>query len=157
VQLGIGLDQPQADLVDAAAGACVVNAHEGRLGQVATNLIDNALSFSPPDGTVRVSVRRAASDVEFAIEDQGPGIPADGKETIFERFYSDRPQSDQTNGKYSGLGLSISREIVTAYGGRIWAENLELNGPSAGGARFVVRIPAAPAGFRGAAGLGWRH
>lgn len=122
-----------------------------------TNLIDNALSFSPPDGTVTVRVRRKGADVEFAIEDEGPGIPADRKEAIFQRFYSDRPQSDLTRGKYSGLGLSISREIVSAYGGRIWVENREPNGRSVGGARFTVHIPAAHVGLRGAAGLGWRH
>lgn len=145
------------DVGAAPAGSCVVNAHEGRLGQVVTNLIDNALSFSPPNGTVTVRVRRVGGDVEFVVEDEGPGIPPDRKEAIFERFYSDRPQSDQISGKNSGLGLSISREIVTAYGGRIWAENIEPNGRAASGARFVVRIPAASASFRGAAGLGWRN
>ena len=145
------------DVADAAAGAHVVNAHEGRLGQVVTNLIDNALSFSPPEGLVTVRVRRRGTDVEFAIEDEGLGIPADREEAIFERFYSDRPQSDQSRGKHSGLGLSISREIVSAYGGRIWAENREPNGRSVGGARFIVCIPAALAGLRGSAGLGWRH
>lgn len=143
--------------LDGLRGGYVVNAHDGRLGQVATNLIDNALSFSPRDGTVKVRLRRLAEDVEFTVEDEGTGIPAGRHETIFERFYSDRPQSDQIRGKYSGLGLSISREIVSAYGGRIWAENREPNGRSAGGARFIVRIPVAHAASRGAANLGWRH
>jgi two-component system sensor histidine kinase ChvG len=120
-------------------------------------LIDNALSFSPPDGVITVRVRRKGADVEFAIEDQGPGIPADRKEAIFERFYSDRPQSDQTRGKNSGLGLSISREIISACGGSIWAENRDTNDRSAGGARFTVSIPAAQANLRGVAGLGRRH
>jgi two-component system sensor histidine kinase ChvG len=145
------------DVADAPSGTYVVNAHEGRLGQVITNLIDNALSFSPPDGVVTVRVRREGADVEFAIEDQGPGIPDDRREAIFERFYSDRPQSDQTKGKNSGLGLSISREIISAYGGSIWAENRDANGHSAGGARFTVSIPAAHANLRGVAGLGRRH
>lgn len=144
------------DVADAAAGDYVVNAHEGRLGQVATNLIDNALSFSPPEGRVTVRVRRRGVDVEFAIEDDGPGIPADKKEAIFERFYSDRPQSDQTRGKNSGLGLSISREIVSAYGGRIWAENRESIGQAISGARVIVCIPTALAALKGSAGLGWR-
>jgi two-component system, OmpR family, sensor histidine kinase ChvG len=143
------------DVADVPVGAYVVNAHEGRLGQVATNLIDNAISFSPPDGTVTVSIRRHGEEVEFAIEDEGPGIPPDRMDTIFDRFYSDRPQSDQVKGKYSGLGLSISREIVDAHGGRIWAENRELNGQRSRGARFRVRIRANH--VRGAAGLGWRH
>jgi two-component system sensor histidine kinase ChvG len=116
----------------------VVNAHEGRLGQVVTNLIDNALSFSPAGGAVTVRLRRLNGEIELAIEDEGPGIPHDRLETIFERFYSDRPQSDQTSGKNSGLGLSISREIITASGGRIWAENCH----TGGGARLVVRLPA---------------
>ncbi|MET0568216.1 MAG: stimulus-sensing domain-containing protein [Hyphomicrobiaceae bacterium] len=145
------------DVADAPSGTYVVNAHEGRLGQVVTNLIDNALSFSPPDGVITVRVRRKGADVEFAIEDQGPGIPADRKEAIFERFYSDRPQSDQTRGKNSGLGLSISREIISACGGSIWAENRDTNDRSAGGARFTVSIPAAQANLRGVAGLGRRH
>lgn len=145
------------DVADAVAGAYVVNAHEGRLGQVATNLIDNAISFSPPKGTVTVSIRRIGEEVEFAIEDEGPGIPPDRMDTIFDRFYSDRPQSDQIKGKYSGLGLSISREIVSAHGGRIWAENRELNRQGVRGARFRVRIRATHVSLRGAAGLGWRH
>jgi two-component system sensor histidine kinase ChvG len=116
----------------------VVNAHEGRIGQVVTNLTDNALSFSPAGGKVTVRLRRVDREIELAVEDEGLGIPPDKLETIFERFYSDRPQSDQTSGKNSGLGLSISREIVTASGGRIWAENSS----TGGGARFVVRLPA---------------
>jgi two-component system sensor histidine kinase ChvG len=116
----------------------VVNAHEGRIGQVVTNLIDNALSFSPAGGKVTVRLRRVDREIEVSVEDEGIGIPPDKLETIFERFYSDRPQSDQTSGKNSGLGLSISREIVTASGGRIWAENSS----TGGGARFVVRLPA---------------
>jgi two-component system sensor histidine kinase ChvG len=116
----------------------VVNAHEGRIGQVVTNLIDNALSFSPAGGKVTVRLRRVDREIEVSVEDEGIGIPPDKLETIFERFYSDRPQSDQTSGKNSGLGHSISREIVTASGGRIWAENSS----TGGGARFVVRLPA---------------
>ncbi|MET0568111.1 MAG: HAMP domain-containing sensor histidine kinase, partial [Hyphomicrobiaceae bacterium] len=116
----------------------VANAHEGRLGQVVTNLIDNALSFSPAGGKVAVRLRRVEREIELAVEDEGLGIPPDKLEAIFERFYSDRPQSDQTSGKNSGLGLSISREIVTAMGGRIRAENRRPDG----GARFIVRLPA---------------
>lgn len=137
----------------------VVMAHEGRMGQVATNLIDNALSFSPANAMVTVRLRRLGSEIEFAIEDEGPGIAADRLEAIFERFYSDRPQSDQTKGKNSGLGLSISREIVTAYGGRMWAENraLDLAVGVVGGARFIVRLPAAHTSAKGHPGLGWRY
>ena len=127
----------------------LVKVHEGRIGQVATNLIDNAASFTRAGGTVLVRLRAVGNEVELAVEDDGPGIPDDKLETIFERFYSDRPESDGIVGKNSGLGLSISREIVNAHGGRIWAENLRRTpGPDgeAGppvGARFVVRLPAA--------------
>lgn len=135
----------------------LVRGHEGRLGQVVTNLIDNAASFSPPGGKVIARLRTVSNEVELSVEDEGPGIPEDKLETIFERFYSDRPQSDSTIGKNSGLGLSISREIVHAHGGRIWAENRRAT-PSQSesspviGARFVVRLPAATAVPRGPAG-----
>lgn len=102
--------------------------HDSRLGQVVNNLIDNARSFSAEDGTVRVALRRARLDeedgedgVEIVVDDDGPGIPAHAVERIFERFYTDRP--NQGFGQNSGLGLSISRQIIEAHGGRIWAIN----------------------------------
>jgi two-component system sensor histidine kinase ChvG len=145
---------------DAEAGqgperALVVRGHEGRIGQVVTNLIDNAASFSPANATVTVQIRRRGSEVEIAVEDEGPGMPPDKLEKVFERFYSDRPEKDRTIGKNSGLGLSISREIVHAHGGRIWAENRHADPAGSDGdapiigARFVVRLPAlAPASPR---------
>ncbi|MGE0765440.1 MAG: stimulus-sensing domain-containing protein [Hyphomicrobiaceae bacterium] len=129
----------------------LVLGHEGRLGQVVTNLIDNAASFSPPGGNVCARLRTIDNEVELSVDDDGPGMPEDKLEAVFERFYSDRPQSDSTVGKNSGLGLSISREIVRAHGGRIWAENRRAPSTRAGapgaiiGARFVVRLPAAAA------------
>lgn len=127
----------------------LVKGHEGRIGQVLTNLVDNAASFSPPDGRVTVRVLQVGSEIELSVEDEGPGMPEDKLDKIFERFYSDRPESDSTIGKNSGLGLSISREIVRAHGGRIWAENRHHPMTGAGGpivgARFVVRLPALPA------------
>jgi two-component system sensor histidine kinase ChvG len=143
--------------------AFIVKAHEARLGRVITNLLDNALSFSPHGGTVTVSARRSGASIVIVVEDEGPGIPSDKLESIFERFYSDRPQSDSTLGKNSGLGLSISRDIVDAYGGRIEALNRSappgsvsrlrgdhpaLEGRRAEGvlgARFTVKLPAAAA------------
>jgi two-component system, OmpR family, sensor histidine kinase ChvG len=118
--------------------------HGSRLAQVVNNLIDNARSFSPPDGVVRVSLRRTRSSVEIAVEDQGPGIPPHALNLVFERFYTDRP--DQGFGQNSGLGLSISRQIVEAHRGRICAENrlgsLDEDGePKRLGARFVVSLP----------------
>ncbi len=147
--------------VAASAGgdrSLVVIGHEGRLIQVVTNLVDNAASFSPNDGNVWVRGRRVGTEVEISVEDQGPGIPPDKLEDIFERFYSDRPESDRTIGKNSGLGLSISREIISAHGGRIWAENRyapgaddTADGEQIIGARFAFRLPAAmvPAAARG--------
>jgi two-component system sensor histidine kinase ChvG len=125
----------------------LVSGHEGRLAQVITNLVDNAISFSPEGGTVLVRARRIDGFVEFCIEDDGPGIDADKLEQIFHRFYTYRPTADSSRGNNSGLGLSISREIVLAHGGEVWAENRQ--GPNTGkqeaplGARFTVRLPAA--------------
>jgi two-component system sensor histidine kinase ChvG len=120
--------------------------HDSRLGQVITNLIDNARSFSPPDKIVRVSLDRRENTIEITVDDEGPGISEHALERIFERFYTDRP--NQGFGQNSGLGLSISRQIVEVHGGKIWAENRPSTDPMAepeasGGARFNVRLPAA--------------
>jgi two-component system, OmpR family, sensor histidine kinase ChvG len=119
--------------------------HDSRLGQVVSNLIDNARSFSPPEGTVRVTCRRLKNEVEITVDDDGPGIRPDALEKIFERFYTDRP--NQSFGQNSGLGLSISKQIVEAHGGRMRAENRTAvasagEEPKVLGARFVVRLPA---------------
>jgi two-component system sensor histidine kinase ChvG len=140
--------------------------HDSRLAQVVTNLIDNACSFSEPGGTVRVALARTATStdgeapeerVTVTVDDDGPGIPPHALEKIFERFYTDRP--NQGFGQNSGLGLSISRQIVEAHGGRIWATNrpveaavVRVAGSGAevqcdtvkhgAGARFVVELPA---------------
>jgi two-component system sensor histidine kinase ChvG len=144
------------------ADAFIVLGHEARLGRVITNLLDNAISFSPEGGVVAVRARRLDTAIEIIVDDDGPGIPADMLDDIFERFYSDRPQSDSTLGKNSGLGLSISRDIIDAYGGCIEASNrlaaagaatARLDHPTLGerrqpgvvGTRFTVRLPAANA------------
>ena len=119
--------------------------HDSRVGQVVSNLIDNARSFSPPNGKVRVTCRRLKGEVEVIVDDDGPGVRPDALEKIFERFYTDRP--NQSFGQNSGLGLSISKQIVEAHGGRMWAENrtgVAIAGeePKVLGARFVVRLPA---------------
>ncbi len=133
--------------------AYMIEGDEGRLGQIMTNLIDNAISFSPPAGTVTVAVRQLPKHVEIAVEDQGPGIPDDRLAVIFDRFYTDRPESEAIRGKNSGLGLSISREIVASHRGEIWAENMTSSPASAdaksAGARFVVRLPWARGGVSG--------
>ena len=142
--------------------------HDSRLAQVVTNLIDNACSFSEPGGIVRVALERTSArkepegkqfvhNVVVTVDDDGPGIPPHALERIFERFYTDRPS--QGFGQNSGLGLSISRQIVEAHGGRIWACNRQVElarvpvGPPehsdsdeivrhGAGARFVVELPA---------------
>ena len=141
-------------------GAYIVNGDDGRLGQVLTNLVDNAISFSPEKGMVTIRAGRRGQFVEIAVEDEGPGIPEDRQKIIFDRFYTDRPQTEALRGKNSGLGLSISREIVVAHGGQIWAEN-RLGTEAAGqgnilGARFVVRLPGAVQGTRGGTTIGRR-
>jgi two-component system sensor histidine kinase ChvG len=128
-----------------SAAAFFVTGHDGRLGQVLVNLIDNARSFSPPGGEVRVSLAREGTMVVLSVEDDGPGIPPHALERIFERFYTDRPE--QGFGQNSGLGLSISRQIVEAHGGTIRAENREgavgTDGePARLGARFTLMLPA---------------
>jgi two-component system sensor histidine kinase ChvG len=121
-----------------------VPGHDSRLGQVISNLLSNAQSFSEPGSKVRISCRNRRSNIEIIVDDDGPGIREDALSRIFERFYTDRPH--QGFGQNSGLGLSISRQIVEAHGGRIWAEN-RAGPPTAGGeptvagARFVVRLP----------------
>ena len=122
-----------------------VPGHDSRLGQVVDNLIENARSFSPQGGTVRVICRRLKNIVEIIVDDDGPGVRPDALDKVFERFYTDRPH--QGFGQNSGLGLSISKQIVEAHGGAIWVENrpgsLDVDGISTVvGARFVVRLPA---------------
>jgi two-component system sensor histidine kinase ChvG len=124
----------------------VVPGHDSRLGQVVNNLIDNARSFAPPDSTVRIACRRLRDEIEIVIDDDGPGIRPEAFDKIFERFYTDRPH--QGFGQNSGLGLSISKQIIEAHRGRLWAENRTgpdtpgTEPPAVLGARFVVRLPA---------------
>jgi len=122
-----------------------VPGHDSRLGQVVDNLIENARSFSPPEGTVRVTCRRLKNNIEILVDDDGPGVRPDAFEKVFERFYTDRPH--QGFGQNSGLGLSISKQIVDAHGGAIWVENRpgppdEQGEATVAGARFIVRLPA---------------
>jgi two-component system sensor histidine kinase ChvG len=127
-----------------ATDAFAVPGHDSRLGQVVSNLLSNAQSFSEAGGKVRIICRRVRAEIEIIVDDDGPGIGADALERIFERFYTDRPH--QGFGQNSGLGLSISKQIIEAHGGRIWAENRAgpLNAEAestVAGARFVVRLP----------------
>ena len=144
----------------------VVLGHDSRLAQVVTNLIDNACSFSEPGGAARIGLDRKrdvrdadgatlGDQVVVTVDDDGPGIPPHALERIFERFYTDRP--NQGFGQNSGLGLSISRQIVEAHGGQIWACNRPADPADqtksddetdeqpirhGAGARFVVALPA---------------
>jgi two-component system sensor histidine kinase ChvG len=115
---------------------------EDRLVQVLRNLIGNAQSFSPPGGRIVVRVREAGSMAELSVEDEGPGIPDANLEHVFERFYSERP-TGESFGQHSGLGLSISRQIVEALRGQISAENRRDASGHILGARFIVRLPLA--------------
>ena len=122
-------------------GGLVVQGIADRLGQVLRNLIDNAVTFSPPDGIIDLAAWREDSWVVITVSDQGPGIP-DGKlGAIFDRFYSERPETEKF-GTHSGLGLSISKQIVEAHGGGIHAENRRDGTGKTTGARFVIRLPA---------------
>jgi two-component system, OmpR family, sensor histidine kinase ChvG len=113
---------------------------EDRLVQVLRNLIANAQSFSPPRGRIALSAHEAGGMVEISVEDEGPGIPEGNLEQIFDRFYSERPKGERF-GQHSGLGLSISRQIIEALRGQILAENRRGIGNKVLGARFVVRLP----------------
>ncbi|XBQ17438.1 MAG: stimulus-sensing domain-containing protein [Oceanicaulis sp.] len=130
--------------VDAAPGLMVAG-HEGPLSRVFLNLVENAATFSPEGGQVRVSARRAPGSqgrVRVVVDDDGPGIPEENLQSVFERFYTKRPEGAAFGG-HSGLGLAIVQQIVTAHAGRVWAENR--TGPDGArlGARFVVELPGA--------------
>jgi two-component system sensor histidine kinase ChvG len=109
---------------------------EERMAQVFRNLIDNAVSFSPDRGRISITAEPFGQHARITIEDQGPGIPSENLETIFHRFYTQRP-AEHEFGKNSGLGLSIARQIVEGMGGRIWAENCK----GRTGARFILELP----------------
>ncbi|KRB41610.1 MAG: stimulus-sensing domain-containing protein [Pseudomonadota bacterium] len=120
----------------------MVSGREGPLGQLLRNLTDNARSFSPKGGEVRVTLERRRGEAVVTVDDDGPGIPPDNLETIFERFYTSRPKGAAFGGN-SGLGLSIARQIVAAQGGAIRAENRKDQDGKITGARFVLTLPEA--------------
>ncbi len=124
----------------ARQGDLIVDGIESRLGQVFANLLANALSFSPKNGSVRVHASSQGKQIKIVVVDAGPGLPAGKLEAIFQRFYSERPESEKF-GIHSGLGLSISRQIVEAHNGSIAAENLVDEKGDVTGARFSVTLP----------------
>jgi two-component system, OmpR family, sensor histidine kinase ChvG len=130
-------------IIDLPSDPIAISGLEARLAQVFVNLVSNAISFCEEGDAVRVWARRRDNRVLVVVEDTGPGIPEQALAKVFKRFYSERPQSEF--GQHSGLGLAISKQIVEAHGGVIWAENIR---PTAAdptseplGARFVVGLP----------------
>nr|WP_050524246.1 sensor histidine kinase [Pseudorhodobacter wandonensis] len=130
-------------IIDLPEEPIVISGLEGRLAQVFVNLISNAVSFCEKGDAVRVWARRRENRVLVVVEDTGPGIPEQALTKVFKRFYSERPVAQF--GDHSGLGLAISKQIVEAHGGVIWAENIHPTSADATseplGARFVVGLP----------------
>ncbi|MDN5785951.1 sensor histidine kinase [Pseudorhodobacter sp.] len=130
-------------IIDLPAEPIVIRGLEARLAQVFVNLITNAASFCEDGDAVRVWARRRENRVLVVVEDTGPGIPEQALTKVFKRFYSERPVAQF--GDHSGLGLAISKQIVEAHGGVIWAENIRPTSADATseplGARFVVGLP----------------
>ncbi len=130
-------------ICDMPDGEIMIDGLEARLAQVFVNLITNAISFCEDGDAIRVWARRRENRVLIVVEDTGPGIPDQALIKVFKRFYSQRP--DEHFGNNSGLGLAISKQIIEAHGGVIWAENIRpteadiTSDPL--GARFVVGLP----------------
>ena len=122
-------------------GPLLATGIESRLVQVFQNLLDNAFSFSPPGAPVRIRAMRENGTLAVTVDDRGPGIPKENLDSVFERFYSQRPESEAFGG-HSGLGLAISRQIVEAHSGSIAASNRYDGNGTVTGARFTVRLPA---------------
>lgn len=136
-------DQGIDFITDLPKDPVLVNGLEARLAQVFVNLITNAISFCEDGDAIRVWARRRENRVLVVVEDTGPGIPEQALTKVFKRFYSERPAGQYGNN--SGLGLSISKQIVEAHGGVIWAENIRPTDADISsdplGARFVVGLP----------------
>jgi two-component system, OmpR family, sensor histidine kinase ChvG len=130
-------------ITDLPAQPIIIQGLEGRLAQVFVNLISNAISFCEHGDAIRIWARKRENRVLVVVEDTGPGIPENALTKVFQRFYSERPASDFGNN--SGLGLAISKQIVEAHGGVIWAENIRPTDADVTseplGARFVVGLP----------------
>ena len=141
-------DGPQIEF-ETLARATDIEARAAPIGQVFRNLIDNAVTFSPDraNAKIQLNLRRGHHDgrsvLIATVDDEGPGIPPDNLDTIFERFYTERPKGAQF-GTHSGLGLAIVRQIITAHNGRVYAENRTGATGEIEGARFTVILPAAP-------------
>jgi two-component system sensor histidine kinase ChvG len=139
---GEGQEEDMRILLDLPQTPVFVRGNTDRLSQVFGNLISNALSFSPQDGKVVVRISLQPENILVQVDDEGPGIPENKLDTIFERFYTERPQHEGY-GNHSGLGLSISKQIVQSHNGKIWAENLKGENGTVKGARFNVLLQKA--------------
>ena len=138
-----GVEAPVVVSLDSSvAGPLKIMGLEDRVVQVFRNLIGNAVSFSPESGHITLKAERENGYISICVQDEGPGIPDGNEKDIFERFYKERPRSEKF-GAHSGLGLSISKQIVDAHGGEIYAENRRDEKGVVAGASFVVRLPAA--------------
>ena len=122
-------------------GPLLATGIESRLVQVFQNLLENALSFTPPGAPVTVRAARENGTLAVTVDDEGPGIPEENLDSVFERFYTQRPESERF-GSHSGLGLAIARQIVEAHRGSIAASNRYDGNGGIAGARFTVRLPA---------------
>jgi two-component system sensor histidine kinase ChvG len=118
-----------------ADGTVLVHGDGGQLSRVIDNLLDNALSFTPAGGVVRIGATASHGLALIAVDDNGPGIPMHLREAVFDRFHSNRPENEF--GQHSGLGLAIARAIVEAHGGTIRVED----GPEGRGTRMLVSVP----------------
>jgi two-component system sensor histidine kinase ChvG len=126
----------------------VVMGEEQRLLRVIENLLNNAISFSPDEGLVRIDATVADGEVLISVEDEGPGVPKHERETVFRRFHSVRPEGEQF-GKHSGLGLAIARSIVEGHQGRVSIGDRD---DKQSGAKFIVHLPLAVTSDPGIAG-----
>jgi two-component system sensor histidine kinase ChvG len=119
--------------------SAIVMGEPGRLARAIDNIIDNAISFSPPDGLVEIAATHVDEEIRVRIEDEGPGVPEELREAIFNRFHSVRPEGENF-GRHSGLGLAIAQAIVNGHDGEIDVQDRD-DAPS--GARFTICLPAA--------------
>jgi two-component system sensor histidine kinase ChvG len=116
---------------------------DSHIAQVIRNLLDNAISFNTSGGTITIQAQATDTRIQLTVDDQGPGVDEDKLESIFDRFYSERPEAEDF-GNHSGLGLNICKQIIAIHSGEIWAENIYAEGDQdqdALGARFVVSLP----------------
>lgn len=120
-------------------GSAIVMGEPGRLARAIDNIIDNAISFSPPDGLIEVVATHVGDEIRIRIDDEGPGVPSELREAIFNRFHSVRP-GVESFGRHSGLGLAIARAIVEGHDGEIDVADRD-DAPS--GARFTIILKAA--------------